>query len=150
MSEQDDIETSPVPPLPPAGLDTGGRALWTGVVERYSPLTEPQLVQLHEAARMKDRCDRLDLILRGDVDTWARLTLDTTGEVYDVRVTSVMMRAGEAAQHMKQLLAALRLPDETGKMPQRRGARGAQAPTVPGGKGPQGVSSLERFRAKKA
>lgn len=147
MSEETDSAVKV--PAPPAGLDEGGRALWTGVVERYSPLTEPQLVQLHEAARMKDRCDRLDLILRGDVDTWARLTLDLSGEVYDVRVTSVMMRAGESAQHMKQLLAALRLPDETGKLPQRRGARGAQAPTVAGGK-PKNVSNLDRFRAKRA
>ena len=42
-------------------------------------------------------------------------------------------------------MAALRLPDAAGRKPQYRGPRGAQAPTVPGGK----VSSLDRARARK-
>jgi hypothetical protein len=127
----------------PAGLGTGGRALWKAITDAHD-LDAAQKVQLTEACRAKDRLDKLDGLLRGDVDSWARLVHDLRTEDYELKIDAALTQANATANLMKQLLAALRLPDaETGKKPQYRGARGAQAPTVPGGK----VSSLDRARA---
>ena len=97
-----------------------------------------------------DRLDQLDEILRADVDTWATLHIDPNadGNVYELRITQALTQANSTANLLKQLLAALRLPDAaTGKKPQQRGgARGAYAPTA---KKPGSVSSLDRARAAK-
>jgi hypothetical protein len=132
----------------PTGLGSGGRALWTSITADHV-LDAAQEVQLLEACRAKDRLDKLDLVLRADVDTWAELVLDinSDGQVFELRLTQALTQANATANVMKQLLAALRLPDEkTGKKPQYRGARGAQKPSVAGGK----VSSLDRARAAKS
>lgn len=132
----------------PAGLRAGGLALW-GAIEENHELDAPQLVQLEEACRAKDRLDQLDEVLRGDSDTWMRLVADirADGDVYELRMTQALTQANATANLLKQLLAALRLPDpQTGKKPQFRGPRGAVAPQVPGGK----VSSLDRARAAKS
>lgn len=131
----------------PSGLGAGGRALWRRITADHE-LDAAQEVQLVEACRAKDRLDKLDELLRGDVDTWARLTVDVNsdGDVYELRITQALAQANTTANVMKQLLAALRLPDEAGKRPQFRGPRGAQKPTVPGGR----VSSLDRARQAKS
>ena len=98
-----------------------------------------------EACRAKDRLDKLDAILRGDVESWCHVDLPDAGDLTLV-INSALREANTTANLMKQLLAALRLPDEaTGKKPQYRGPRGAQKPSIPGGK----VSSLERARQAK-
>ena len=112
----------------PANLAKGGRALWDAIADAHD-LDAGQLVQLEEACRAKDRCDLLDSLIQT--------------EGYD---SAILKDANATANLMKQLLAALRLPDESGKRPQFRGPRGAQKPTVPGGK----VSSLDRARAAKS
>jgi len=132
----------------PTGLGSGGRALWVSITTDHV-LDAAQEVQLLEACRAKDRLDKLDQILRADVDTWATLVLDinSDGQVFELRMTQALTQANTTANVMKQLLAALRLPDEkTGKKPQFRGARGAQKPSIAGGK----VSSLDRARAAKS
>lgn len=131
----------------PIGLDSGGRALWASITAVHV-LDGAQLVQLTEACRSKDRLDKLDQILRADVDTWATLVLDVNsdGQVFELRMTQALTQANTTANVMKQLLAALRLPDEAGKKPQSHGNRGVQKPSVPGGK----VSSLDRARAAKS
>lgn len=130
----------------PEGLSPGGRALWDAITDDHD-LDATQLVQLTEACRAKDRLDKLDLLLRGDIDTWAVLAHRTLTEDYELKIDKALTDANATANLMKQLLAALRLPDEaSGKRPQYRGPRGVQKPTVPGGK----VSSLERARAAKA
>ena len=132
-------------PKAPSGLGAGGRSLWKSITDVHE-LDAAQLVQLTEACRAKDRLDKLDDLLRGDVDTWAEVYVNNDGEPVSLRIDSTLQRANDTANLLKQLLAALRLPDgATGKRPQRRGARGAQAPSVPGGK----VSSLDRARAKR-
>jgi len=131
----------------PTGLGSGGRALWTSITTAHV-LDGAQMVQLLEACRSKDRLDKLDQILRADVDTWATLVLDinSDGQVFELRMTQALTQANTTANVMKQLLAALRLPDEAGKKPQSHGNRGVQKPSVPGGK----VSSLDRARAAKS
>lgn len=130
----------------PSGLGSGGKALWRAITGEHD-LDATQLVQLEEACRAKDRLDKLDGLLRGDIETWAEVVEDREGTPVSLRIDSALQRANDTANLMKQLLAALRLPDaQTGKKPQHRGPRGAQKPTVPGGK----VSSLERARAAKS
>ncbi|WP_426243713.1 hypothetical protein [Nocardioides sp. LHG3406-4] len=137
-------------PRPPVGLDAGGRQLWRDVV-KDNVLSRVQQVQLHEACRMKDRCDKLDELLRGEVDAWATiLPVDLEGGEFKLQIVGALSKANETANSMKQLLAALRLPDDaTGQRPQRRGPRGAQKPSQPGGAAEQGnVSSMDRARAR--
>ena len=114
----------------PDGLQSGGRDLWAAIIDNYE-LDAAQAAQLLEACRQKDRCDHLDsLVLNAEPADYGRM----------------VKLANETANQMKQMLAALRLPDEaTGKRPQFRGARGAQKPSVPGGN----ISSLDRARAAK-
>ena len=113
-------------PRTPPGLGTGGRALWRDVVAVHTTLDASQQVQLLEACRAKDRLDKLDELLRGEVETWARLTHNLRTEDYELRIDAALSQANATANLLKQLLAALRLPDDvTGKRPQHRGARGA-------------------------
>src|SRR4051812_9014412 len=126
----------------PDGLATGGRVLWDGIAADHD-LDHGQQAQLLEACRAKDRLDKLDELLRGDVDVWARLTHRTQRDDYELKIDNALAQANATANLMKQLIAALRLPDvESGKRPQRRGPRGAQQPTVPGGR-----SARDRLRA---
>ena len=112
-------------PKAPAGLSAGGRSLWKSITTVHD-LDAQQLVQLEEACRAKDRLDKLDQLLRGDVDTWAEVVEGREGTPVSLRIDSALQRANDTANLMKQLLAALRLPDgATGQRPQRRGARGA-------------------------
>lgn len=136
----------------PSDLGEGGLALWNAITEAHE-LNAIQLVQLTEAARQKDRLDEMDRIIHGKgVLNLMRFRVDGLDDFDDERKMTVTVkfdgiidRANATANAMKQLLAALRLPDEaTGKKPQFRGARGAQKPTIPGG-----VSSLDRARAAK-
>lgn len=118
----------------PTGLRAGGEALWSAIAEDHE-LDATQLVQLEEACRIKDRCDALDRAVRD---------LEDNGDLKDY--IHAVSQANASANQMKQLLAALRLPDpQTGKKPQFRGPRGAQKPTVAGG---AQVSSLDRARAR--
>lgn len=129
----------------PEGLRAGGRELWTAIADAHV-LDAAQKVQLLEACRAKDRLDKLDEILRGDASVWMRLTHNLRTDDYELRIDAALTQANATANQMKQLLAALRLPDpKTGKVPQYRGPRGAQAPSVPGGKGAT-VSSLDKYR----
>jgi hypothetical protein len=135
----------------PTGLGAGGRDLWKSVTD-VNQLDAPQKVTLLEACRAKDRLDKLDELLRCDVDTWATLHLDphsSDGNIFELRITQALMQANSTANLLKQLLAALRLPDaSTGRRPQARGgARGTYAPT---GKASSTVSSIERARARKS
>lgn len=137
-----------MPPKAPTGLGSGGRALWKAITGDHN-LDAPQLVQLEEACRAKDRLDQLDRVLRGDVDTWAEIIGDEDHQRCRLQIAPALSKANETANLMKQLLAALRLPDEqTGKRPQYRGPRGAQKPSTPGGKSK--VSSLDRARQRKS
>lgn len=112
----------------PRGLKTGGRKLWSDVTEMHADLDLTQLVQLEEACRAKDRCDHIAAML--EVAYESKLVSD----------------ANTTANLMKQLLAALRLPDpKTGQRPQYRGPRGVQKPSV----GTKKISSLDRARAAK-
>lgn len=131
-------------PVIPPGLGTGGRELWRAIANGQD-LDAAQKVQLLEACRLKDRLDKLDALLRGDVDTWARVVFkESTGE-WALNIDSAATLANQTANLLKQMLAALRLPDAaTGKKPQVRSARGAYKPRS------GTVSSIDRARAAKS
>lgn len=136
----------------PKGLGPGGRALWRSIASEHD-LDGMQKAQLTEACRMKDRCDKLDLLLCGEVDAWAVLVpVDLEGTEFRLQIAGALSKANETANSMKQLLAALRLPDvATGKRPQQRPPRGAQKPTQAGGaESGAKVSSMERARQRAA
>ena len=134
----------------PRGLGPGGRALWKSITAEHDDLDPSQIVQLEEACRAKDRCDEFDSIIRGKgVLDLMRFRIphafDGDKTTVEVKFDQVIAQANATANLLKQLLAALRLPDpQSGKRPQYRGPRGAVKPQVAGGK----VSSLERARAK--
>lgn len=133
------------PATAPRGLGKGGRALWRSIATDYD-LDVVQRVQLEEACRAKDRLDKLDAVLRGDVDVWMTLNVDEIGDAR-LEISGALTQANSTANLMKQLLAAMRLEDpKTGKKPQYRGPRGAQKPSTPGG---SNVSSIDRARAAK-
>ena len=123
----------------PDSLDAGGRSLWEAITAEHQ-LDAGQLAQLLEACRAKDRLDRLDVVLRGDTDTWMRLTHRLNTDDYELKIDAALSQANATANVMKQLLAALRLPDaKTGRRPQARNARGAYKPSGT-------VTSLDKFR----
>lgn len=138
----------------PDGLAVGGSDLWRSITGDHDDLNAMQLVQLTEACRMKDRLDDMAAVIEGQgVLNLMKFRLEMDDVLEDpaatvtVKFDAVIERANATANAMKQLLAAMRLPDEaTGRKPQRRGARGVQKPTVPGGS----VSSLDRARAAKS
>lgn len=146
--------TKHTPARAPSGLGKGGRALWRSIAGDHD-LDVMQRVQLEEACRAKDRLDEFDSIIHGKgvLDLMRFRVQGLSGEsderhmTVEVKFDNVITTANATANLMKQLLAAMRLPDAaTGKKPQFRGARGAQRPTVPGGN----VSSLDRARAAKS
>ena len=99
---------------------------------------------------MKDRLDKLDELLRGDVSAWASIESSDGGRPSVLVINSALDKANTTANTMKQLLASLRLPDAAGNRPQQRGgARGAYGAQTPGGKDSAKVSSLDRARARK-
>src|SRR5918996_822843 len=129
----------------PNGLGSGGRALWRAVVESHE-LDATQHVQLEEACRCKDRLDKLDALLRGDAGAWVSVEWRAQRGDCTLSVDDALAKANSTATLMKQLIASLRLPDETtGKRPHNRGAaRGAYTPTAA-----KGVASLDRARQAK-
>lgn len=139
----------PAPPAPPKGLQAGGRQLWREIVKVHK-LDIAQRVQLHEACRAKDRLDKLDRLLRGDVDTWARVMHRTQTEDYELLIDDALTKANATANLLKQLLAALRLADDaTGKRPQQRGgARGSYSPG--GGSSGGALGKLQGLKGGKA
>lgn len=105
----------------PANLGTRGRALWRDVLAD-TDLDAAGRVLLHEACRMADRLEQLDVLLRGDVATWAVIS-DEYG-AGGKRTTKVVLddALGEARQQaatLRQLLATLKLGTATERATER-------------------------------
>jgi hypothetical protein len=127
----------------PPGLGSGGKRLWKDITDLHE-LDPMQTVQLTEACRAKDRLDLLDQILRGDVDTWAFIRVNDNSDEASLIIDDALAKANSTANLLKQLLAAMRLPDsQSGKRPQVRASRGAYSK-------PGKVSSLDRARVAKS
>lgn len=88
----------------PDGLGVGGDALWVALYSEGMAGNHEAL--LVEACRAKDRLDKLDAILRGDVDTWTRLVSTHDGE-YEIRIDDALVKANSTATSLRQLIAVL-------------------------------------------
>lgn len=132
-------------PKAPAGLSSRGRKLWRDLHE-MDDLDPVQSVLAEEACRTADRLEKLDGLLRGDVEEWVRVRGPRfDGDDMVLMIDSALSEARQQANILKQLLTALRLPDEaSGKKPQRRGPRGAYQSSGAGVGGT--VTALERAR----
>lgn len=84
-----------------------GQRLWDAHHEQIDG--QRGLVLLEEACRIADRLDQLDRLLRGDAELWIHLTLDRSGEVYEIRVDSALTEARQQAAVLRQLIASLPL-----------------------------------------
>lgn len=67
------------------------------------------LVLLEEACRISDRLDKLDLLLRGDVESWATLVHDLRTHDYELKIDAALIEARQQASVLRQLMAALPL-----------------------------------------
>jgi hypothetical protein len=95
-------------------LKAGGRALWSSVVERFE-LEVPESAILLQAARTKDAVDQLAGVVR-------REGLLSAGKPHPA-----LVEQRQQSVVLARLVAALRLPDEEDRRPQRRGSRGVYA-----------------------
>lgn len=91
---------------PPGGLGERGGALWVDLTTGRS-WDAPGLVLVTEACRLADRLERMDAILRGEVDEWMRIA--PAGDELVIRVDAVLGEARLHAGALRQLLAQLRL-----------------------------------------
>lgn len=102
----------------PEGLDEAGVRLWASIVDRYE-LAEHQRVLLLEACRLTDQLAVLDEAIRTEgavISTAAGRPKTNPASVERRHVNGALLRT----------LATLRIPDDDGDRPQRRGAaRGA-------------------------
>ena len=133
----------------PKGLGTRGKRLWKDITAAHD-LDPQQRVLLEEACRTVDRLDMLEGKLSGREDAWVHLRTRAEGMVdgedrvtIDLVVDNALSEARQQQNILKQLLAAMRLPDQaSGARPQQRGgARGAYAPKA----GSKVVSLADRF-----
>lgn len=94
----------------PTGLGSGGKSLWRAFDD--TTLTEPQIAMLTEACRARDRLDRFDEVLRGDLDTWIYLVAGAEYETWDlhVNVADPLIKANQTAGVLQSLLVKLPAP----------------------------------------
>ncbi len=133
----------------PMTLGPRGKRVWNGIAKNHE-LDAVQLVVLEEACRVADRLEKLDEILRGDEESFLRLELPRGAEGFEgemvLQVAGALAESRQQQNVMKQLLVSLRLEDvDTGKKPQRRGARGAHAPKVSTETSRKVVALADRF-----
>ena len=103
----------------PSDLGTRGLTLWRSIADEFDlPQHEAEL--LHEAARVADRLDSLDAIIRADGVT--------VQSPQGVKAHPALTEARAQEVILTRLVASLRIPDEGDARPQRRGgSRGAYA-----------------------
>lgn len=90
-----------------------GQRLWAAYCERLVG-DEGGLALLQEACRTADRLDRLDALLTGEADCWARLTHDVRTESYELHIDAALSEARQQGAALTRLLQALPLkePDD--------------------------------------
>lgn len=106
-------------PSAPDDLRDRGRAIWASVADDFD-LNDHERALLHEAARVADRLDSLDEVVRREGVT--------ISSPQGVKAHPALTEARQQGITFSRLIAALRIPDEDDARPQRRGgARGHYA-----------------------
>lgn len=101
----------------PDNLGPRGAALWASLADEFD-LAQHERDLLHEAARVADRLDALDEVVRRE-----GVTVQTP---QGVKAHPALVEARAQEIVLTRLVASLRIPDEEGNTPQRRG--GARSP----------------------
>src|SRR5688500_13433317 len=78
--------------------------MWSALCEKV--VGERGLVLLEEACRTADRLDRLDALLVGDLESWARIDHRRDGTT-EVVIDSALSEARQQALALRQLLASI-------------------------------------------
>jgi hypothetical protein len=91
-------------------LGPRGLRLWLSLCARVDG--ERGLVLLEEACRTADRLDRLDALLVGDVESWARIETDQ-GES-ELVIDSALAEARQQGAALLRLLTSLPMVKESG------------------------------------
>ena len=99
---------------PPPGLRDSGKRLWKSITKDFE-LEEHELITLKEACRTADRLDQLDKEMESE-------PLTVVNSKGDETANPRIVEQRQQALVFTRLMASLRLPDETGTLPQHRGA----------------------------
>lgn len=89
-------------------LGPKGRDLWSDLCERVDG--QRGLVLLEEACRIADRLDRLDALLIGDQQSWARIQGDMDSG-FELVIDSTLAEARQQAGALRQLLSSIPLKE---------------------------------------
>jgi hypothetical protein len=126
----------------PADLDDRGAQLWRDMGGSWEQDPGARVL-LHEACRLADRMEKLDRVLRGDVDTWLSFELPRDGSEDEPLRLKVDSALGEARLHvttLRQVLAQLRRVRPTGRL-----LPGGEAPAPP----PPERNPVDEFTARR-
>lgn len=102
----------------PEDLDERGAQLWRDMNGSYETDAGARLL-LHEACRITDRLEKLNRILRGDVDTWVSIELPRDGsedEPLRIKVDGALAEARLHVTTLRQVLQQLRRIRPTGRL----------------------------------
>lgn len=91
--------------LRPADLGDRGAAIW-GWYDNGT-LTPDRAVLAAEAARLADRLEKCDAILRGDVDTWMKLYLPDSDDEIVIRIDTAATLSLKLASEFRQIIRQL-------------------------------------------
>ena len=86
-----------------ADLSEAGQVLFDSLVDEGDPESVRRLAL--EAGRLADRLDNLDLLVRGDVDTWAILVHKAQTDSYELKIDAAMSEARQHATALKAIVA---------------------------------------------
>jgi hypothetical protein len=110
----DDVDFHDVP----ADLDDRGSQLWRDMGGSWEQDPGARLL-LHEVCRLADRMEKLDRILRGDVDTWVKIELprgDDDDQPLRLKVDGALAEARLHVTTLRQVLGQLRRVRPTGRL----------------------------------
>lgn len=91
--------------LRPADLGDRGAAIW-GWYDNGT-LTPDRAVLAAEAARLADRLEKCDAILRGAVDTWMKLYLPDSDDEIVIRIDTAATLSLKLASEFRQIIRQL-------------------------------------------
>ncbi|MEJ6013806.1 hypothetical protein WG936_08155 [Corynebacterium sp. H127] len=93
-----------------ADLRAPGKAVYEALVQPGMDMSDVSLCE--EAGRMRDRLDRMQKLIAGEEEAWARLTVGSDKTI-TVRLDSVLQEARQATTVYRQLIGDIkrRWPD---------------------------------------